>query len=1651
VVASGATVQIQLNVTTDGSWDNNDWKSTKYQIEGGSETCVDHGDHTSSGAYTESFGVTAPAVNGVYDLTLKAYKNDGCSSGVSNTLTLTDAVTVTDLNLPFSDNFGASDKSNVGNWSEKNPAEITSGSGDDTPTDGKFAKIGNDGWACRIINASGDYFLQLKYHWKGDADAENNDDGVVEYKTSGSCGDGSGWSNIANNQLDDTSWNQKTHNLPAALNNTTFKIRFRTAASQSDEYFRVDNVEVSGIPAPSWPTSWTTPSCSTDPAGDESPSEIDLIGDASNAAVGYAVDSNYRYFRERLNGDPGTFNQKAWVVLLQTSAPQYQYLGSLNGKDDKVQLWQNTSPSGSLTFNSILNDPAETKIWEGDSFLYARRVSIGGGKYFVDWAIPLSAFAGTGIDDSTTKFFATSADANNFNKDYLNCYEQPTQVCGNQIIEQPEVCDGNSQQCTIQDGYAGGQACNQTCDGWEECLSQDYCGDGSVNGPEVCDDGANNGGYGYCNSDCSGLGDHCGDGVKNGQEECDGTGGVTPGQNFCTQNCTLVPIYDGQYSCPQGTVKAESPSISTQISAVDPLGQLVYVTLGEKYLIEASGTFVPTSPAGWFADAGYTTNNSWSSLATQYGIQGTGDDYAAHALLSDFGTGVIGVVDWGEFNPDHIYTKYFEPTSDQVRFLIGDRYGDWFNTSWQNQAGMNDNSGSLNLDIYECEQPYANISVTKSDDADPVPLGSIITYTINWELSSNVAVESVKITESFETDPSPQLVDKEWVKDNNPGWTKHNESDEIYYHYLGDFGPGEHSGTVEFRVKVVDTKPYDVTLPADIKNNVNIRGFPTVGEYLISDSHEEHTTVRAPVTIKAYKIVCDSEADLPNWSGTSDITQAKIDSFMSSHSDVCHYEADWDFQWGFADKAGTQGVDKLIGTHIGLADGTSSSCSSNCGPNTNTGAGYNDWKTFGPTNSGGLVQVEITNLEGAPGIWVRENLKPDYVPFTYPPKGGTEDNVSAEIYCHNDRYKYDNYDLVDNPQYGSTYYCVAFNALNKGTIIVEKQTLPDGHNQTFEFSGEVSGWLGDGQQLSAEVIVGTHTVKEETPFTSGYRLIDISCDDSDSSGDVQTGEATFKVDPGETVKCTFTNEIFGSIIAHKYSDLNSNGSQEPGEPDLSGWEMSLYKGNDCLGQLLGKQNTGASGEVSFYSIVPGELYSVGETLKVGWNNVSPLCQNISISPGEQKRVEFANVQFGSIDGHKYVDVDGNGNQETGEPMLTHADISGGVRIFIDNNNDGIFDSGETNNFTGNDGYFLFEQLLAGTYDICEEVPAGWTNTSWSNLPERSNCQRITIKAGENVSHDFGNFQNGQIKACKYEDLQGGCGQLDAGCLTNIEDGIAGVTLKLQKEGDGWADVGDPVQTETDGCYTFVNLGPGNYRVVEDLTSEVLEGYTPTDSFSTEENYRVTDEMVMTSNTSFERNFFNEAPAGLVLAKTNDKTGGASGGDTVTYTLTVTNDKRKLVNGMVMDIMPFGFTFVAGSGKITGAAVTPVILGPMLLWSLGDLDSQEVNTIEYQATVPSGASGCTYTNIAFASGKKIGSSSTVGSNLANSKVPLGRALSYSTGVGGTVLGASTEGQVLGAVLPAAGSDTEYLILALVFIISGIVIRKLARKETYDKNN
>ena len=128
---------------------------------------------------------------------------------------------------------------------------------------------------------------------------------------------------------------------------------------------------------------------------------------------------------------------------------------------------------------------------------------------------------------------------------------------------------------------------------------------------------------------------------------------------------------------------------------------------------------------------------------------------------------------------------------------------------------------------------------------------------------------------------------------------------------------------------------------------------------------------------------------------------------------------------------------------------------------------------------------------------------------------------------------------------GETVTCT-FTNTERGTIIIEKATVPAGATG-FEFTDDVeppnSFILDDGgMKTFSNVVPGTYTVTEADPMgTPGdYDLTNLVCVEDtvdNSTEDLGSRQATIRLDPGETVTCTFTNRR----RPHAKGDVNGDG------------------------------------------------------------------------------------------------------------------------------------------------------------------------------------------------------------------------------------------------------------------------------------------------------------------------------------------------------------------------------------------------------------------------------------------------------------------------------------------------------------------------------
>jgi uncharacterized repeat protein (TIGR01451 family) len=145
---------------------------------------------------------------------------------------------------------------------------------------------------------------------------------------------------------------------------------------------------------------------------------------------------------------------------------------------------------------------------------------------------------------------------------------------------------------------------------------------------------------------------------------------------------------------------------------------------------------------------------------------------------------------------------------------------------------------------------------------------------------------------------------------------------------------------------------------------------------------------------------------------------------------------------------------------------------------------------------------------------------------------------------------------------------------------------------------------------------------------------------------------------------------------------------------------------------------------------------------------------------------------GSIEASKYLDVNGNGQNDT-EPALDGWTLN----LFEDENGNGTIDPEDDqldSQVTGAGGSVTYADLQAGDYIVCEELLSDtppWVN---SDPGDGTLCKPITVTVGETATVEFGNGQP-DISVSKVADAEDVCSGATVGYVITVQN-IGNVTL-----------------------------------------------------------------------------------------------------------------------------------------------------------------------------------------------------------------------------------------------------------------------------------
>ena len=378
-------------------------------------------------------------------------------------------------------------------------------------------------------------------------------------------------------------------------------------------------------------------------------------------------------------------------------------------------------------------------------------------------------------------------------------------------------------------------------------------------------------------------------------------------------------------------------------------------------------------------------------------------------------------------------------------------------------------------------------------------------------------------------------------------------------------------------------------------------------------------------------------------------------------------------------------------------------------------------------------------------------------------------------------------------------------------------TTTTGVNGDYDFSGLPAG--------NYRVTVDTSTLPI-AGLKESYDLNGIGTP-STTTTTLTAGQVRNTVDFGYTGK--------GSIGDRVWFDADSNGVQDAGEPGISGVTVNLDVDYDKDGTVDFTLNTttNTSGNYTFNNLPVGN-YAVRVAQPAGYDatyDADGLATSnqttLSLGDGENNTAQdFGYTGQGSIGDRVWLDLDGDGVQDAGEPGINGVD----VKLEVDLNNDNIIDYTKTIT-TGPDGAYLFENLPPGKYTITPTLPGGTTNTGDPDGGADSKSQLTLGVDQDNLTQDFGYQGTGSIGDRVWFDYDKD-GVQDVG-----EAGIKGVTVALDVDfdKDGTVDTTFTTTTDSSGQYQFSHLPVGNYTVrvtAPTSYSQTFDATGPLDNKST---------------------------------------------------------------------------------------------------------------------------------------------------------------------------------------------------------------------------
>lgn len=316
-----------------------------------------------------------------------------------------------------------------------------------------------------------------------------------------------------------------------------------------------------------------------------------------------------------------------------------------------------------------------------------------------------------------------------------------------------------------------------------------------------------------------------------------------------------------------------------------------------------------------------------------------------------------------------------------------------------------------------------------------------------------------------------------------------------------------------------------------------------------------------------------------------------------------------------------------------------------------------------------------------------------------------------------------------------------------------------------------------------------------------------------------------------------------------------------------------------------------------------------------------------------------------ISGVKYHDLNADGDQDQGEPVL----VNPAFTFYLDLNLSGGWNTGEPQATTVN-GVYSFD-VAPGSYVVRELGQTGWHCST-----ALTTCSHaVTVGLGQSdTDNHFGNYQLGSISGTKFEDEDAD------GVRETGDNGLQGVTVWIETNGvNGFqaaasgntpADLHDV--TDGDGLWEIEGAVPGDYLVQEVVPAGWActlgcSGYDVTVTSGAETTVDGDENALAFGN------FDPEPGLSIVKSLTNSSDSLVHVGDAIEYTIVVTNTGNTELDVDLTDVAKGSNPEVAGCVFPAGTAMS-FTLAP----SNGQVGGADERTFTCTAAAPDASS---YTN------------------------------------------------------------------------------------------